>query len=577
MQGKATLKRLFGYLAKYRRPYLFGYVVEIGTEVAVELTMAYLILGLTNASVGRDFGLLLRVALFSTAVTLFALVVLPSAIRKRRAAAEWAAVDLRQDVFLHLNHLPQNQLENVHSGDYVSRLTNDVTAARDAFGTILTQLGASLAVSLACTIYMVMLSWKMALVAFATGLLPLFFNRATTRRLRGTSTEVQRSLGGLNVRLQDLLSGITVIRAFRAEEQFVQDYDQANRQTLQRGFARVWIQSLVTAANDFFGGFSMVGLLCLASYFIITKQLTAGVAVTAVQLTHNLVRPFQVFGDLWGQLQHSLAASDRLFAIIDAEPEALPNPQGQIDLGNGAALRLNDVSFQYDERAVISHLTLQVPPGEVIALVGPSGGGKSTLFKLLLGLHPLSDGTIAVHGRNLNSYSLEELREQIAYVPQDSYLYAGTAYENIAFGKPGATREEITEAARAANAHDFIMALPEGYDTQIGERGAQLSGGQRQRISIARAILKNAPILLLDEATSSLDSESEALVQSALNRLMLGRTTLIIAHRLSTIQNADCIHVVADGQVVESGTHDELLKLGGVYQHLHEIQHGQAA
>lgn len=576
MSGQATLQRLFSYLAKYRRPYLFGYVAEILTEMASELTLAYLILGLTNATVGRDFGLLLRVSLFSTAVISFALIVLPIAIQRRKAAAEWAAVDLRQAVFQQINRLPQRQLEATHSGDLVSRLTNDVTAAKDAFGNILTQIGLTLTVSLACTVYMFALSWKMALVAFAFGLVPLLFNRATAKPLRSASAAVQSSLGGLNVRLKDLLAGISVIRAFQAEPSFVNEYTRANQQSLQSGYRRVWLQSLVTAGNDFSGGLGMIGLLVLASYFIITKQLTAGVAITAVQLTHNLVRPFQVLGDLWGQLQHSLAASDRLFAVIDAAPEVLPNLATPGEVRAGTAIELTDVCFHYEQREVISQISLTVPTGQVVALAGPSGGGKSTLCKLLLGLYPIDSGTITVQGRDLHSYDLEELRRQTAFVPQDAYLYAGTVGENIAFGKPGASQAEIEQAARAANAHDFIMALPQGYDTPVGERGTQLSGGQRQRISIARAILKDAPILLLDEATSSLDSEAEALVQEALTRLMAGRTTLIIAHRLATIRNADCIHVIAEGRVVESGTHDELLAREGVYRRLHEIQ-AQAA
>lgn len=577
MKANSTPGRLFGYLSRYRTPYTLGSLVEIGTQVSFELMMAYMLRGLTDAAVGSDLSLLIRVTVVTSIVALAFVFAFPWGMRTRSRAGEMAAVDLRQDLFDKINRLPQNRLEQIHSGDLVSRLTNDVTAAKDAYGDILIQLTTTIVTALACAVYVLTISWKLAIMAFAIGIVPLVFNRLTAPRLRKVSGEVQKCLASLNAKLKDLLGGVPVIRAFQAEQRFVQEYGVANQVTLSQGIKRVWLQSIINAGNDYLGGLAIVGMLVLASYFIMTRQLTPGAAIAAVQVMHNVLRPFQVLGDLWAKLQQSLAGSDRIFALLDEEAEVLPEPQGPINLGNGAALRLTDIRFNYGEKQALSGVSLEVPMGKVIALAGPSGGGKSTLFKLLLGFYPVTAGTIAVHGRDINSYSLDELRELIAFVPQDSYLYTGTVFENISYGKPGASREEVIAAAEAANAHDFIMQLPDGYDTYIGERGAQLSGGQRQRISIARAILKDAPILLLDEATSSLDSESEALVQQALNRLMQKRTTLIIAHRLSTIRNADCIHVVADGQVVESGTHEELLLLGGIYKQLHEMQVEKAA
>ena len=315
---------------------------------------------------------------------------------------------------------------------------------------------------------------------------------------------------------------------------------------------RVLLQSVVSAGNDLFGGLTFVGMLIFAVYLIYTKELTPGAAVAAVQLTHNVIRPFQVLGDVWSRLQQSLAGAERVFAVLDEAKEGIsPRDSDPVPAGSGA-LMFSGVSFAYDHKEVISDVSFIVPENKVIAFAGPSGGGKSTIFKLILGLCSLAEGRLTIQGRDISHYGLEELRRLIAYVPQDSYLYAGTIIENILYGRLGATEEEAIVAAKAANAHDFIMGLPEGYATQVGERGAQLSGGQRQRIAIARAILKDAPILLLDEATSSLDSESESLVQQALERLMQGRTTLVIAHRLSTIRNADCIYVLDQGQIVES-------------------------
>ncbi|MDD2283270.1 MAG: ATP-binding cassette domain-containing protein, partial [Eubacteriales bacterium] len=240
---------------------------------------------------------------------------------------------------------------------------------------------------------------------------------------------------------------------------------------------------------------------------------------------------------------------------------------------NSAAVNLDAVTFAYNGgEPALENVSLQVQPGETVALVGPSGGGKSTLFKLLLGYYPPEAGAISVLGRGLNQYTLRELRERIAYVPQISYLFSGTIAENIGFGKPGASKDEIEAAAKAAYAHDFISQLPQSYETLVGERGSHLSGGQRQRIAIARAILRNAPLLLLDEATSSLDTESEEQVQLALSRLMQGRTTLVIAHRLATVQNASRILVIAEGRLAEEGSHQELLEAKGIYRHLYDMQ-----
>jgi ABC-type multidrug transport system fused ATPase/permease subunit len=288
-------------------------------------------------------------------------------------------------------------------------------------------------------------------------------------------------------------------------------------------------------------------------------------------------------GSVISNLQSALAAGDRLLAVLDAAPEperyppsarlAAPGWRAGEAAPAGGVLSFRDVRFSYaDDRPVLRDLSFQVQEGQVAAFVGPSGSGKSTVFRLLMGHYPAQAGEITLFGRPLHTYSLKELRDLFAFVPQDAFLYSGTILENIRYGKEGATELEVIAAARASHAHDFILDLPQGYHTLVGERGARLSGGQRQRIAIARALLKNAPILLLDEATSALDSESEGLVQQALEELMRGRTTLAIAHRLSTIENAGVIYVLADGRVVEQGRHTELVEAGGLYRSLYDLQ-----
>lgn len=569
---RSTLSRLFAFLRPNLPAYLTGISGEVGIEIGQQLLLAFMVRGLTDAAVTKDAALLLRVLGLSSAFTIVIILVLPLAVRKRAEATESTTVLLRETVFGHMNTLSQSYWDKTHSGDAVSRLTNDVNAARDSFGQHFVQLLSTICVSIACTIYMFSVSYKLAIAAFALGVIPLVFNRKVSKPLREVSAHVQKSLAHLSSRLRDLLTGIPVIRAFGLEQLFSKEYAEAVDENLHLSMRRVRLQSLVSAGNDFFGGFTMIGMLILASYMIYSKELVPGAAVAAVQLTHNVLRPFHVLGDVWSSLQQSLAGADRLFAILDMPVESIVEMTGNNTVTENQAVSFSGVRFAYDNKEVLTEFSFSVPEGKVIAFAGPSGGGKSTVFKLLLGLCSAQSGVITMQGHKLSEYDIEELRKLTAYVPQDSYLYSGTILENIHYGKLSASEQEIIEAAKAANAHEFIMSLPEGYATAVGERGTQLSGGQRQRIAIARAILKNAPILLLDEATSSLDSEAEALVQEALERLMRGRTTLLIAHRLSTIRHADCIYVLDKGQIVESGTHDQLLEYRGLYYKLHQLQ-----
>jgi ATP-binding cassette, subfamily B, bacterial len=305
---------------------------------------------------------------------------------------------------------------------------------------------------------------------------------------------------------------------------------------------------------------------------ILYKYMDFGTMLAVINLLNGVVFMFTSLGNFIAQIQGSLGGANRVFELLDepVEPERYVLKKTE---DTAAMVELQDIGFSYNGTdRVLDGVSLSIGKGQMAALVGPSGGGKSTVLKMLLGYYPPQEGNIVVNAKSIGQYSLTELRDMMAYVPQDAYLFDGTVEENIWYGRPKATREEVIAAAEAANAHGFITELPEGYATKVGERGTRLSGGQKQRIAIARALLKNAPILLLDEATSALDSESEQLVQDALNRLMQGRTTIAVAHRLSTIRHADVIYVIEGGEVVEKGNHTELAEGEGLYNRLYELQ-----
>ena len=412
------------------------------------------------------------------------------------------------------------------------------------------------------------LSWQLGL---ASSLLALVFFLASlplSNSLRAITAKVQARLGGLTEALSDILASAPVTRIFSLGDIVTSDYRQKNARVLRLSLGRTALSAgLATLGILGFRG-SQIVLISLGGSLALNNQLSLGKIAFATQMISAL---FITLGTVYGRLQTSLAGADRVLEILAIPQEDREGTDSPSSDSRGIAVK--NLNFRYSTDApVLEGVNFAVPPGKVYALVGPSGSGKSTLLQLLLGLYPPEQGEILVNGHNLATASLATIRDQIAYVPQSSWLYAASIAENIACAKEGATAAQIEAAARAANAHDFILEMPQGYDTPVGEGGSHLSGGQRQRIAIARALLKDSPVLLLDEATSALDTESESLVQQALDTLMAGRTTLVVAHRLSTIRNADQVLVLDQGKIVEQGTYEELLAKGGVYRRLYELQ-----
>jgi ATP-binding cassette subfamily B protein len=572
---RRTFWRMFGFLKPWRTAYLVT-LLGLALTLAAERTYIGYVVKLFVDSITDSSPDLLW---YSVKIWgLFLLGWIPLNILFSflwRSTTLRAMANLRQTIFGHLQRLPLGYHEQRHSGDLLSVMTNDATATEQAFQQDMLNLVNAGLQGISAAVYMLVLDWRLALVTISSGLVPLVVNTLFANPLRTAGEAVQGRLGTVSERLADLLAGYQVVRTFNLGQWILARFSKANRELLESGLRRVRLDAALAAANRF-GGATFLVPLGVGAYMVLTGQTTFGIMVALIQLNGPIQFLVYSLGGTITRIQSSLAAADRILAVLDTTPE--PERYGE-DLGEAVGppqpdtlLEFRDVSFAYDDSAVLQGMSFGVRQGQVAAFVGPSGGGKSTIFKLLLGCYSVRQGAVFVSGQSINAYRLSELRDRFAYIPQDAYLYSGSILENIRYGKPGASEQEVIAAARGAYAHEFISEFPEGYETQVGERGARVSGGQRQRIAIARALLKDAPVLLLDEATSALDSESEELVQRALRVLMHGRTVLVIAHRLSTVEHADVIYAVEDGTVVEAGTERELLERKGLFYRLHELQ-----
>jgi len=480
--------------------------------------------------------------------------------------------DLRKDLNAHIQDLSLGFFNQQATGALLSRVTSDVYVIGTALtGTVASILkdGVSLIVLLVVAFYQ---DWVLALigvVVFPASVLPMV---RLSKRMRTHARKLQGTLGVLTALLQETVQGNRVVKAFNMQAYEKQRF-ALESQGLQRTAMRVArIRAFNTPMMEILAAFGIAGVVWYGGYSVVVGGRTQGSFLAFLTALFLLYDPFKGLGRANGTLQQGLAAADRVFELLDTRSEVADRPDARPLAPIQQGIVFDDVTFAYQSEPVLRGISLTLRRGEAVALVGPSGGGKSTLADLVLRFYDVQQGAIYIDGVDIRDVTQISLREQMALVTQHTFLFNDTVKNNIAYGSIEQPMEAIEAAARAAYAHDFILELPEGYDTRVGELGLRLSGGQRQRLAIARALLKNAPILVLDEATSALDNESERLVQQALDTLMRGRTTLVIAHRLSTIRRADRIVVLVRGAIVEQGTHDELLVRNGDYRKLHDLQ-----
>ena len=482
-------------------------------------------------------------------------------------------IDVRDVLFRKFQRLPLSYFDRHQTGEIMSYIANDVAALQNALVDRLIELVTESSIFIGSLVMMVMLDWKLSLLTLITVPLVGQAMKVFGRKLKSSGTVIQERLADITATMQESIAAIRVVKSFGREDYEIERFHRQNELNFRAEMKNNQLMSLLTPTVEFLAALAVTVIVWFGGYEVVNGVITAGALVAFLTYAVNLANPVKRISRVYGAIQKAMAGADRVFAIMDL-PETIVNRPGAKDLPpvRGEVV-FDDVTFAYEEgNDALSQVSFSADPGQMIAFVGPSGAGKSTIANLIPRFYEVSSGAIRIDGYDVRDVTMESLRGQIGIVPQETMLFSATVRENIRYGRLDATEEEILQAAKDANAHEFIMALPEGYETKIGERGLNLSGGQRQRIAIARAILKDPRILILDEATSALDTESEKVVQAALDRLMIGRTSFVIAHRLSTVFNADQIYVIEGGRIHEHGTHEALLAAGGLYSNLYHIQ-----
>lgn len=490
---------------------------------------------------------------------------------------EWVGerviTDLRKKVYEHLHRLGFRFFAERRLGEITSRLTNDVGSIRTALTDSLPQLFTITFSLVGSVALMVMLNWRLSLVIFLTVPVITIATRYFGQKIRKLSRGIQDELADSTAVAEDALGAVRLVKAFVREDYEVQRYRDAVEKLFGTARRKVVLTQL------FWSGISVMFMSTLVIIFwyggreVLADRLTAGDLVAFIIYALNISRSISQTSRLYAEVNTAAGASERIFELLEETPEITDKPNAKAVSKINGRVEAKDLWFSYEkDRPVLKGISFEVEAGQTIALVGPSGAGKTTLLSLIPRFYDPQQGAVYIDGQDIRDLKVKSLREQISIVPQEINLFGTTIKENIRYGRLDANDEQITQAAKDANAHEFITEAPKGYEALIGEKGVKLSGGQRQRLAIARAILKDPAVLLLDEATSSLDSESEAQVQEAIYRLMQNRTTFVIAHRLSTVQHADRILVMEEGKIVETGTHLELIEQGGLYSHLYELQ-----
>jgi ABC-type multidrug transport system fused ATPase/permease subunit len=566
----AELKRILSLFENRLWIFWVTLFISCGYSALQQILMGYLNKNLIGAVTMKSTTLLVSSSILAVILVFGACILDPYASYVRFKTTRTTLIETRKKAVLHMTKLPVDYFDKKHSGDILSRLSNDISVIDSVFRNMRMLIRVTLR-GIGSIGVMLYLNLPIAVLMILVGIVSTLINAAFSKPMRKISDNIQKNQGLATQGFVDIVSGNREIKVMSIGDKILNYFTNCNNRATEEMIKRDKIFCVSDSINYAISSFNLIGVICIGAIMTSKGYADLGTVVAMITIQDGATNMFMNWGRFLTQLQTSLSGAARFFELLD-----IPTEEGSYDeklKPENSSIQIENMSFSYIEgKKVFDSINLKVKEGSSVALVGSSGGGKSTLLKVLQGFYKHQQGEILVGGVNIKQLSLGSLRDMFAYVSQDSYIFDGTIEENISYGCPGADKLSIENAAHMANAHEFICKMMDGYETKVGERGIKLSGGQRQRIAIARAILKNAPILLLDEATSSLDSESEKLVQDALEKLMKNRTSLIVAHRLSTIENADLIYVLEKGNIIEQGNHQELLSKGGRYHHLYNVQ-----
>lgn len=571
-----TLKKFINYYAPYKPVFFIDLICAAFISV-VDLAYPQILRTMTNTLFTKDSSVILS-TLPLIAGGLLVMYVIQSLCKyyvsyQGHMMGAHMERDMRQQLFDHYEKLSFSYYSKNNSGQMMSKLVSDLFDIAEFAHHGPENLFISVVKIVGSFVFLFLINWRLALPLIILVLCMFIFSFRQNSRMQETFMENRRKIGDVNSSLQDTLAGIRVVQSFANEELEREKFRKSNHAFLLSKRDNYNCMGSFMGWNLFFQGMMYLVTLVFGGYLIARGMMDAADLAMYALYIGIFISPIQILVELIEMMQKGLAGFRRFLDVMDTDPEIVDAPDAQPLNDVHGRVCYEDVSFHYsdDNTPVLSHVSFEIPAGKSIALVGPSGSGKTTICSLLPRFYDVTGGRITIDGKDVRTLSLMSLRSQIGMVQQDVYLFSGTIRDNIAYGKPGASMEEIIEAAKRANIHEFIEELPDGYDTFVGERGARLSGGQKQRISIARVFLKNPPILILDEATSALDNESERWIQQSLEELSKDRTTITIAHRLSTIRNADEIIVITEDGIAERGTHESLLAQNGIYAHYYNM------
>ena len=572
-----TLKKFIRYYGPYKTVFFLDLVCATLISLA-DLAYPQILRTLTATLFTRDSGTILK-ALLPIGAGLFVMYLVQSLCKyyvsyQGHMMGANMERDMRQKLFDHYEKLSFSYYDQNNSGQMMSKLVSDLFDIAEFAHHGPENLFISLIKVVGSFTFLFLINWRLAIPMTVLVVCMFFFSLSQNQRMQATFMDNRKKIGDVNATLQDTLAGIRVVQSFANEDVERRKFYKSNQGFLLSKDANYKCMGTFMGWNLFFQGMMYLVTLVFGGYLIARGQMQAADLAMYALYIGIFISPIQILVELTEMIQKGLSGFKRYTAVIETEPDIEDSPDAVPLADVKGEVSYNNVSFHYsdDDTPVLSNVSFTIPAGRSIALVGPSGSGKTTICSLLPRFYDVTGGQVTIDGKDVRTLTLQSLRRQIGLVQQDVYLFCGTVKENIAYGKPGASMEEIIDAAKKANIHEFIQSLPDGYDTFVGERGTRLSGGQKQRISIARVFLKNPPVLILDEATSALDNESERWIQQSLEELAKNRTTITIAHRLSTIRNADEILGVADNGIAERGSHEELLAKGGIYAHYYEMQ-----